>query len=288
MNDYILYADSSCDTPREILQEWGVSSIDLLFRFADSTVEYRNSDVPAPEFYHNLREGRDAKTSAINSETFREEFDRQLREGRDVLYIAFSSGLSTTYNSARIAAKSLSEEYPNRKILVVDSLSASAGYSMLVYLTVQKLRDGATLEEAAEFAHDTRLHICHWFTVDDLNFLRRGGRVSAAAAIVGTALGIKPILHMDNEGHLINMFNVRGRKRAISALAAKLGELAEDITSGPIYISHGDCIEDAEELARQIKEEYGLDTELITDVGPVIGAHSGPGTLALFFVGRER
>ena len=288
MNEYTFYADSSCDTPHELLQEWGVRSIDLLFRFADSTVEYRNSDIPTSEFYHNLREGRDAKTSAINSETFREEFERQLRDGRDVLYIAFSSGLSTTYNSARLAAKSLSEEYPERRIFVVDSLSASAGYGMLVYLTVQKLRAGATLEEAAHFAHDTRLHICHWFTVDDLNFLKRGGRVSAAAALVGTALGIKPILHTDNEGHLTNMFNVRGRKRAITALTKKLGELAEDITSGPIFISHGDCIEDAEELARQIKEEYGLDTDLITDVGPVIGSHSGPGTLALFFVGRER
>lgn len=288
MNNYTVFVDSSCDMNMETIAEWGVKSIDLTFRFVDSPLEYKNYDMPTADFYRNLRDGRDAKTSAINSEAFKEAFEHELKADRDLLYIAFSSGLSTTYNSACLAARELEEEYPERKILVVDSLSASAGYGMLVYLTLKQLESGATLEEAAAYAEERRLHICHWFTVDDLNFLKRGGRVSATAAFVGTALGIKPVLHMDNEGHLISMFNVRGRKKSIKALVTKLGELAENIEEGPIFISHGDCIDDARELESQIKDAYGLDTEIIADVGPVIGSHSGPGTLALFFVGKER
>lgn len=288
MNEYTFFADSSCDIPAQYLEEWGVKVLELLFRFTDSDKEYRNCDMPIGEFYQNLRDGRDSKTSAINSEVFREEFEGELREGRDVLYLCFSSGLSTTYNSARLAARTLATEYPDRKVIVVDTLSESSGYGMLVYLTSKMLREGATLEEAAQFVRETRLHVCHWFTVDDLNFLKRGGRVSAAAALVGTALGIKPILHMDDEGHLINMFNVRGRRRAIATLAKKFGELAIDVTAGSVYISHGDCADDAAELARLVREEYGIEVDITADIGPVIGSHSGPGTLAIFFIGRER
>ncbi len=159
---------------------------------------------------------------------------------------------------------------------------------MLVYLTVKKLREGATLEEAEEYVKSRRPHLCHWFTVDDLNFLRRGGRVSAVAAFVGTAIGIKPVLHMNNEGKLISRFNVRGRRKAIKALCDKMGELAENIKEGPVYICHGDCRDDADLLAKMVKDAYGLDVEIIAYTGPVIGSHSGPGTLALFFLGNER
>lgn len=288
MNPYTIFADSSCDTPKDILELWGVKCIDLRFRFTDAPEEYRNNDLDTEDFYRNLREGRDAKTSAVNVEDFKMSFEEELKAGRDVLYIGFSSGLSTTFNSSRLAALELSEVYPDRKILVADSLAASAGYGMLVGLAVKKLEEGMTLEEVVTFVEDTRLKMCHWFTVDDLNFLHRGGRVSAVAAFVGTAIGIKPVLHVNNDGKLISRFNVRGRKKAIKALCDKIGELGEHPSEGPVYISHGDCISDAEELARQVKAAYGTEVEIITPVGPVIGSHSGPGTLALFFVGKER
>ena len=288
MSQYTFFVDSSCDTPVEYLNEWGVKCIDLTFRFVDSTEEYANSDIDITEFYAQLRAGRDAKTSAANSETFKMNFEEELKAGRDVFYIAFSSGLSTTCNSALLAARELGETYPDRKIIIVDSLAASTGYGMLVYLTVQKLKEGATLEEAAEYAESIRLTMSHWFTVDDLNFLKRGGRVSSVAAFVGTAIGIKPVLHVTDEGKLVSCFNVRGRKKAIRALADKFGETAKSIEEGPIYICHGDCIADATALADIIKADYGRDVEIITYTGPVIASHSGPGTLALFFVANER
>lgn len=288
MNNYTVFVDSSCDTPKEILDLHGINCIDLRFRFVDSPEEYRNNDIDTAEFYRNLREGRDAKTSAVNVADFKQSFEAELKEGRDVLYIGFSSGLSTTFNSARLASVELSEVYPDRKVVVADTLCASTGYGMLVLLAMKKLEEGATLEETAKYVEDTRLNICHWFTVDDLQFLHRGGRVGAVAAFVGTAIGIKPVLHVDDNGKLINMFNVRGRKKAIKALADKMEELAIDSSSGPVYISHGDCLADAEILAAQIKERFGVEVEIITPVGPVIGSHSGPGTLALFFVGKKR
>jgi len=288
MNAYTFFVDSSCDTPAEYLELWGAKNIDLTFRFVDSSTEYRNSEIDVKEFYQSLRDGRDAKTSAVNVETFKLAFEPELVEGRDVMYLAFSSGLSTTFNSARLAALELSEKYPDRKVIVTDSLCASTGYGMLVYLTTKKLKEGATLEEAAEYAESMRPHMCHWFTVDDLNFLHRGGRVSAVAAFVGTAIGIKPVLYMNDEGKLISRFNVRGRKKAIKSLAEKMGELALDISEGPVYICHGDCEDDAVYLAELVKSMYGLEVEIITYTGPVIGCHSGPGTLALFFLGKER
>ena len=244
--------------------------------------------MPISEFYQKMREGGVAKTAAVNSETFAIEFEKIVKEGKDLLYIGFSSGLSTTFNSARIAAEQLKEKYPDRKIIVVDTLAASAGIALLLDLVIEKKNEGATIEEAAKFAEDTKLHISHWFTVDDLVYLKRGGRVSATTAFVGNMLGIKPVLHVDNDGHLINVSKVRGRKTSIAALADKYGELAVDKANGKVYISHGDCLKDAEELARIIETKYGAKTNVITYVGSVIGAHSGPGTLALFFVSKER
>ncbi len=288
MNPYVFFVDSSCDTPAEILSDWGVKCIDLTFRFIDSQEEFYNSQIDVTEFYKELRSGRDAKTSAVNVEAFKEAFEVDLKDGKDVFYLGFSSGLSTTFNSARLAANELKELYPEREVIVVDSLCASTGYGMLVKLTLDFLATGASLAEAAAFAEEKRCHICHWFTVDDLNFLHRGGRVSAVAAFVGTAIGIKPVLHMNNDGKLISRFNVRGRKKSIKSLTEKMGELAVDKNGGPVYICHGDCIEDATELARQVKEAFDVEVEIITYTGPVIGSHSGPGTLALFFVGNER
>jgi len=288
MNNYVIYTDSACDIKPHILGEWGVPYRELTFRFNGEDKEYTNNEMEPKAFYDKMREGGSAKTAAINSEIFASEFDKILSEGKDLLYLGFSSGLSTTYNSGRIAVEMMKEKYPDRKIIAVDTLSASAGFGMLVYLTVQEKNKGASIEEAAKFAEELIPKLCHWFTVDDLEYLKRGGRISPTVAFVGNVLGIKPVLHMDNEGHLINMFKVRGRKTSVKALADKYTELALDKENGTVFISQGDCMGDAEELASIIKSRHGADVKIITDVGPVIGAHTGPGVLALFFVGSER
>ena len=287
MSNFRIYADSACDLKPELLDKWGVLYSSLTFRFDGENKEYGNNDMTVSEFYTKMRAGGVAKTSAINSETFKAEFEKILSSGEDILYIGFSSGLSTTYNSARIAAEELSGKYPERKIVAVDTLSASAGIALIIKMIIDKKNSGATIEEAALFAEEIKLNLCHWFTVDDLVYLKRGGRISPTVAFVGNMLGIKPVLHMDNDGHLVNMFKVRGRKTSILALADKYGELAIDKT-GVAYISNADCLSEANELKNTLVEKYGAKVEIITDVGPVIGAHAGPGTIALFFVGNNR
>ena len=288
MRDYIIFTDSACDIKPEILAEWGVKYCSLTLRFTGEDKEYLNDEIDVKEFYDKMRAGGVAKTAAINSETFVEAFEKILKEGKDILYLGFSSGLSTTYNSARLAAQQLSDAYPEAKIFTVDTLAASAGQGLLVRLVVNKKNSGATIDEAADYAISIVSRICHWFTVDDLVYLKRGGRISAAAAFFGNVIGIKPVLHVDNAGHLVNVMKVRGRKSAVATMAEKYAELADDKEGGLIYISHADCIKDVNELAEIFKSKYGASVDIITDVGPVIGAHSGPGTLALFFVGRER
>ena len=286
MNDYVIFTDSSCDIEPALLAEWGVRCRSLTFRFNDSDKEYSNGDMNIADFYQRMREGGVAKTSAVNTQTFKEVFAEALAEGVDVLYIGFSSGLSTTYNSAAAAAKQLCGEYPERKLIMIDSLAASAGLGMLVKIAVEQKAAGKSVEEVAALIESLKLRLCHWFTVEDLVYLKRGGRISPTLAFVGNMLGIKPILHVDDEGHLVNVTKVRGRKPSIAALADKYTELADD-SFGKVYISHGDCLADAEYLASLIEKKHGVKTEIITNVGSVIGAHSGPGTLALFFVARE-
>ena len=287
MSSYRIVTDSACDMG-EYLKEWNVTSISLTLKFEGEDVIQKNDEVEPTAFYNRMREGGVAKTSAVNPDEFIAAFEPILISGEDILYVGFSSGLSTTCNSARIAADKLSEKYPERKIIVVDSLSASAGFGMLVYLAYKKKSEGATIEENAEYIVSLIPRLCHWFTVDDLVYLKRGGRISPTVAFVGGVLGIKPVLHMDGEGHLISKFKVRGRRASIKALADKLGELMTDKSQGPVFICHGDCAEDAALLSSMIKEGYGLDTDITVFTGPVIGAHSGPGTLALFFIGNER
>ncbi len=287
MNSYRIITDSACDMG-VYLSEWGVPSINLTLKFDGEDKLHRNDEIEPVAFYNRMREGGVAKTSAVNPEEFALVFEPILAAGEDILYLGFSSGLSTTCNSGRIAANKLAEKYPERKIVVVDSLSASAGFGMLVYLAVKKREEGATLEENAKYITSLVPRMCHWFTVDDLVYLKRGGRISPTVAFVGGVLGIKPVLHMDNEGHLVSKFKVRGRRASIKALADKLGELMTDKSQGPVFICHADCADDAALLSSMIKETYGLDTDITVFTGPVIGAHSGPGTLALFFIGNER
>lgn len=287
MNNYVIFTDSSCDLSDKVIKEWGIYSASLSFRFDGSDKEYLNDGMSASEFYAKMRSGGVAKTAAVNSEAFISGFTPLLEQGLDILYIGFSSGLSTTFNSARLAAEELKEKYPERKIYMVDTLAASAGTALLIDMIRSKMAEGATIEAARDFAEEAKLHICHWFTVDDLVYLKRGGRVSPTTAFVGNMLGIKPVLHVDNEGHLTSVSKVRGRRAAIIALADKYGETASPVGT-KTFISHSDCEADAKILAEILKEKYGAETEVITDVGPVIGAHSGPGTLALFFYGTER
>ena len=285
-DNYVLITDSACDILPEKLAEWKVELIPMAFLFTDTGKEQKDHEEPIKEFYQAMRDGRVAKTSCVNEDAFVEIFTPLLEAGQDILYISFSSGLSATCENGRKVADSLAKKYPDRKIRVVDSLAASAGEGLFVYLGVKNRDAGMTLDENADALEADKLHICHWFTVDDLVYLKRGGRVSAAAAVLGGALNIKPVLHVDNEGHLIKMTQVHGRKKSIRKMAEKLGETI--LPDTPVFISHGDCIEDAEMLRDILKNEYGKDVDLITYVGSVIGAHSGPGTLALFFRGTER
>lgn len=288
MRDYVILTDSACDISPALLAEWNIGYKNLTFKFTDSDTEYSNEDMNATEFYAEMRNGRVAKTAAVNIDGFVEMFEAYLKEGKDVLYLGFSSGLSSTYNAGRMAAEALAEKYPDAKVLTVDTLAASAGEGLMVYLTLQKKLEGATVEEAAQYCKDLIANTSIWFTVDDLNYLKRGGRISPTTAFVGNALGIKPILHMDEEGHLVSVGKVRGRKASILEMAKKYDALALDKQGGTVFISHGDCIADAELLANTLKEKHGVTVKVITDVGPVIGAHSGPGTLALFFVGEHK
>lgn len=288
MNSYLICTDSACDLPSVLLDELGIKSCPLTFRFDGDDKEYENGEMDTKTFYNRMRGGECAKTSAVNSEVFKNFFDKLLSEGNDIYYLGFSSGLSTTYNSARIAADELRSVYPDRKIIVCDSLAASAGFGLLLYYAFEKKKSGATIEELSDYIESIKMNVCLWFTVDDLVYLKRGGRISPTVAFVGNALGLKPVLHMDNEGHLVSVSKVRGRKNAISALVAKYTELAKDPGNSIVYISHSDCYDDAKLLSDMINEKHGVSASLITDVGPVIGAHSGPGTLALFFIGKEK
>ena len=288
MKDYVILTDSCCDLSAKLAAELELNVLPLSFMMEGK--EYfnylDNRDIEPADFYKRLCGGALGTTSAINVAVFTEAMTELVGQGRDVLCIAFSSGLSTTYQSACIAAGEVEAAHPGSKVLVCDSRAASLGQGLLVYLAVQEKRKGKSIEEVRDFVEERKDHICHWFTVDDLNHLKRGGRVSTAAALLGTMLQMKPVLHVDGEGHLIPVSKVRGRKASISALLDKMDELAED--PSVVFISHGDCEDDAKWLAEAIKAKYKVETLVINYVGPVIGNHSGPGTLALFFQGKHK
>ena len=284
---YRIITDSCCDFPSHMYEELGLVMCPLTILFNGQTYENFTDD-SLKTVYDGLREGATTSTSAVNPEGWAKIMEPVLAGGDDALVLAFSSGLSTTYQSAVIAATELSEKYPDRKILVVDTLAASLGQGLLVWYACKKKEAGMTLEELHAWVEEYKFKLCHWFTVDDLMYLKRGGRISAATALAGTMLKITPVLHMDTEGHLINKSKVRGRKAAIEALAAKAGELGLPGENDTMFICHGDCLEDAKYLESIVKEKYGVKEVLIGYTGAVIGSHSGPGTLALFFLGEHR
>ena len=287
MSAYKILTDSGCDFPREWLEKLDVKKVPLIVNFRGESLE-DSVDEQIKEIYAGLRAGENATTSAVNPDGWASLMEPELENGQDILVITFSSGLSTTYQSAVIAAGELQEKYPQRKIRVVDSLAASLGQGLLVYYACKKKEEGLSLDELAAWVEENRLNLCLWFTVDDLMFLKRGGRISATTAVLGTMLQIKPVLHLDDEGHLINMFKARGRKAAIEALAQKAVELGAGYDNSTMFICHGDCVEDAKYLEKLIKEKCGAKEVLIGYTGAVIGSHSGPGTLALFFMGSKR
>ncbi len=288
MRDYVIFVDSACDISCDLLNEWGVKFCSLSLAFSDDPNEYQDHEIPKSEFYNKMRSGAIPKTSAANMGKFCDAFENIVKDGKDVLYLGFSSGLSATVNFAREAADEIMAQHEESKIVVVDSLCASAGYGLLVKLLVDKKNAGATIEELAEYGENTKMNIMHWFTVDDLKYLKAGGRISATTALVGGMLNIKPVMKVDENGKLVSVTKARGRKAALKTMADMYEQTAIDKKDGIVYISHGDCIDDANALADMLKESCGAKVEITTYVGPVIGSHSGPGTLALFFLVNER
>lgn len=287
MRDYIIFTDSSADLSEQMSAELGLRVVQL-----DVIVEGQsakpNNVVDICEFYSQLREKKGATTAALGMDRFSAVFEGAIQEGFDVLYLGFSSGLSSTYNASAIAARELSEKYPGKKIYAVDTLCASMGQGLLVRHACMMKKRGASIEEVRDFVEENKLNLCHWFTVDDLFFLKRGGRVSTATAVVGTVLNIKPVLHVNDDGKLINVSKARGRRAAIDTMFEKMKATMLPDRNDVIFISHGDCEKDAQYLADRAKNELGIKEVVINFIGPVIGAHSGPGTLALFFLGSER
>ena len=284
---YVIVTDSGSDLTASLSAELGVKVIPLSV-LVDGEEPLDDDKADKKEFYEKLRGGKMATTSAINLEKFISAFESFLAEGKDVLYLGFSSGLSSTFQTSIPAAQELVEKYPERKVLTVDTLCASLGEGLIVYHAAKMQEAGKSIEEVAQWVEDNKLHLAHWFTVDDLHFLKRGGRVSAATAVVGSMLQIKPVMHVDNEGHLIKVSTARGRRASIKALFDKIEETAIEPEQQIYFISHGDCLEDAEVLADMIRNKYQGVEVVIDYVGAVIGAHSGPGTLALFFLGSVR
>ena len=289
MRYYTIITDSSCDLPASLAEKLGIRVVPLSV-FVEGKQYYNyldGRDISNEEFYGQLVQGKMVTTSAVNVEQFKMVMESELLTGHDVLYIGFSSGLSGTYNAGRMAAEELREEYPNSTVLTVDSLCASLGQGMLVYQAALQKAGGKTIEEVHAFCEETKLKVAHWFTVDDLHQLKRGGRISGATALIGTMLNIKPVLHVDNEGKLINMSKARGRNGAIQALVDRMEKTAVEPEKQTIFISHGNCYDEAKRLAELVHERFGCKS-VINFVGPTIGAHSGQGTLALFYIGTER
>lgn len=284
---YQIITDSCCDLSVDKLKELKVTTVSLSLMFrGKERLDAVNDEIK--EVYNAMRAGENATTSAANPENWANAIEPVLAQGEDALVITFSSGLSTTYQSAVIAASDLQEKYPDRKINVVDSLCASLGQGLLVWYACDKRDEGMDLDSLTAWIEDNKQSVCQWFTVDDLNFLKRGGRISAATALVGTMLQIKPVLHVDPEGKLVSVAKSRGRKASIDALVKKMTELALPGKNDRITICHGDCLEDAQYLADQLKAKLGVKEVYIGYTGAVIGSHSGPGTLALFFLGSNR
>lgn len=291
--DFEIVTDSCCNLLEDMIDDFGIHVLPLTFMVDGEDEVYQSylkgERTDLKQFYTMMREGKVFKTSLPNLAESEALFRELLGSGKDVIYLAFSSGLSGIYQALSLMASQLREEFPERKLYVVDTLAASGGQGLLVWYAVQHARAGETIDQVRDWVEENKLHLAHWFTVDDLMFLFRGGRVSKTAAWAGTLLNIKPVLHVDDEGHLIPMEKVRGRKKSLNAVIDHMEKSAiTPIDEQMVFITHGDCIEDAEYVAAQVKERFGVKEVVINYVDPVIGAHSGPGTMALFFLADRR
>ena len=287
MADYVITVNSTVDLPKEWLEERSVPVIPLKYTIEGKT--YTDMDgLSSKEFFQKLREGKTAVTSQINPDEAKEALEPFLKEGKDILHLGFSSGLSGTYNSMRLAGEELKEEYPDRKIVIIDTLCACLGEGLLLYYALKLKNEGKTLEEVAKWVEDNKLHICHNVTIDDLNHLYRGGRLSKTSAVLGTIVQIKPLIHMSDEGTLQVIGKERGRKKSLHKIVDMAVKQAEGMQNDIVMITHGDCIEDAEYVADCVREKMGIDNILIHNIGTVIGSHTGPGVVAVFFMGNKR
>ncbi len=287
MRDYVITVNSTVDLPKEWLEERNVPVIPLKYTMDGETYTDMYG-LSAKEFFAKLREGKMSVTSQVNPEEAIAALEPFVKEGKDVLHLGFSSGLSGTFNSMRIAGEELSEKYPEAKIIIIDTLCACLGEGLLLYKALQHKEAGESIEEVAKWVEENKLHICHNVTVDDLNHLHRGGRVSKTTAIVGTMIQIKPIIHMDNEGKLQVIGKERGRKRSLNKIVDMAVEQSKGWDNDMVMITHGDCIEDAEYVAGLVREKLGVEQILINNIGTVIGSHTGPGVVAVFFMGEKR
>ncbi|MDK2804516.1 MAG: hypothetical protein PWR23_1520 [Peptostreptococcaceae bacterium] len=290
MRDYIIVTDATSDIPNEMANELNVKVVPMSFSLGEKNYnhypDYRELDIKT--FYDKQRAGQTSLTTQINVAVYLDFFEEIIKTDKDVLYISFSSALSSTYQSSVLAAKELNEKYPDFKIITIDSKAATLGETLLVKLAAQKKSEGMNIEDLSKWVADNHLKVCHYFTVDDLNHLKRGGRMTSMTAFIGTALDIKPILHVNDEGKLIPLDKVRGRKKALKVLFNYLAELSENLEEQTVFIGHGDCIEDARYLESLIKEAYKVKEVIIHPIGPIIGSHTGPGAITLFFLGKHR
>lgn len=287
MKDFIITTDSTVDMPKEYLEDNKNPVLSLSYIIEGKTYEDMKG-LAIDEFYEKIRQGAMPTTSQVNPDQVKKVFEPILKEGKDILHIAFSSGLSGSYNSARIMGEELSEQYPDAKIIVIDSLCASMGEGFILYKANEMKKNGKSIDEIAEWIRANILKICHVIAVDDLFHLQRGGRVSKATAIVGSVVNIKPILHVDETGKLIPIGKVRGRKKSLTDLVDRMEVQAKGVENDIVMISHSDCYEDAKSVANQITERFGIQNIMIHSIGTVIGSHTGIGTVALFFVGNKR
>jgi len=290
MSNYAIITDAASALTRELVAEWDIKVLPMTAYIGSREFKHDpyETEMTMTDFYVELKAGATSGTAAVNPGEWADSIEVELKKEKDVIAIAFSSALSSTYENCCMGAEDLREKYPERKIFVIDSKCADFGQAMYVWYGAKKRSQGASIEETVEYLEAIKLNICHWFTVDDLHHLRRGGRVSATTAVVGSALGIKPVLHVDDEGRLINVSKARGRKNSLLALTSMVGETAIEPETQTMFLSHANCLEDAQIVAEELKNKYKVPEVLITQTAPIAGAHSGPGTVALFFFGSKR
>lgn len=289
MSSYSIVSDTGCDMPAALAEKLGIEAVPLKAIIAEKEISCTLNGLDIPTgFYNILRNGTKVSTASPSIDDFLRYFKKELERGKDIIYIGFSTGLSGSYNVGRIAAEELRDEYPERTILTVDSLCGSMGQALLLYYCVQQQKKGASLKELYDFAENLKLHICHWFTVDDLYYLKKGGRISATTAVVGSVMNIKPVLKVNNEGKLEPAYKARGKKLAIAKMVEQMGERFDPDVNDVVFINHADCPDDADLLARSITKNYGITNFVISEIGPAFGAHCGPGALAVYYVGSVR